>query len=147
MLIVQCLSSVSIAAGAAFAPYTLPVYQRCANIIQNTLQAYQAADADPENVEEPDRTFIVVSLDLLSGLTQGLGEHIAQLVSTIEPSLVHLMAVCLTVSRFFRIVQCSPDKCSTSSRPSGNLHTRCSATWPFHALTRSSPRSRKSCPR
>jgi len=94
----QCLSSVSIAASGAFAEYAQPVYQRCLSIIHSTLAQYQQAEANPDQYEEPDRTFIVVSLDLLSGLTQGLGESIAQLISTNQPPLLHLMAVCLTVS-------------------------------------------------
>jgi transportin-1 len=92
------LSSVSIAAGAAFAPYTAPVFQRCLNIIHTSLQQYQVWEADQENIEEPDRTFIVVALDLLSGLTQGLGDQIHQLIATTQPPLLHLMALCLTVS-------------------------------------------------
>ena len=54
--------------------------------------------SDPDNYDEPDRTFIVVALDLLSGLTQGLGDQIHQLVASGQPSLLHLMALCLTVS-------------------------------------------------
>jgi transportin-1 len=62
------------------------------------LTKYQVFEADPDNAEEPDRTFIVVALDLLSGLTQALGEQITQLISTSQPPLLHLMAMCLTVS-------------------------------------------------
>lgn len=90
----------SIAAGAAFAPYTQPVFQRCLNIISTSLQHYQVFEANPDNVDEPDRTFIVVSLDLLSGLTQGLGEQIHQLIATTQPPLLQLMAHCLNVSFF-----------------------------------------------
>jgi transportin-1 len=56
---------------------------------------YQAWQQNQELVEEPDRTFIVVALDLLSGLTQGLGAQIVPLVAQTEPSLIQLMAVCL----------------------------------------------------
>ena len=56
---------------------------------------YQAWEQNQELVEEPDRTFIVVALDLLSGLTQGLGSQIVPLVAQTEPSLIQLMAVCL----------------------------------------------------
>ncbi|WVN86972.1 uncharacterized protein L203_102147 [Cryptococcus depauperatus CBS 7841] len=94
--LLECLSSVSIAAGSTFAAYTPPVYQRCLNIIHSTLQTYQAFDQDPDNVEEPDRTFIVVALDLLSGLVQGMGENIHPLISEGQPPLLHLMALCLT---------------------------------------------------
>ncbi|ORY34979.1 putative importin beta-2 subunit [Naematelia encephala] len=93
--LLECLSSVSIAAGMAFAPYTAPVYERCINIIQSSLTEYNLFSSNVE-VDEPDRTFIVVSLDLLSGLTQGLGEQIGQLISNTQPSLLQLMALCLT---------------------------------------------------
>lgn len=96
----QCLSSVSIAASSSFAEYALPVYQRCLSIIHSTLTQYQQFEANPDNVEEPDRTFIVVSLDLLSGLTQGLGEPMQELISNNQPPLLHLMAVCLSVCRY-----------------------------------------------
>jgi transportin-1 len=95
----QCLSSVSIAASGSFAEYAQPVYQRCLSIIHATLTQYQQYESAPEQFEEPDRTFIVVSLDLLSGLTQGLGEPFSQLITSHQPPLLHLMAVCLTVSR------------------------------------------------
>lgn len=87
----------SIAASSSFAEYALPVYQRCLSIIHSTLAQYQQFEADQDNVEEPDRTFIVVSLDLLSGLTQGLGEPMQELISNNQPPLLHLMAVCLSV--------------------------------------------------
>ena len=94
----QCLSSVSIAANQAFGPYCQPVYQRCMHIINTSLQQYQRFDGGDPDAEEPDRTFIVVALDLLSGLTQGLGESIAQLINQSQPPLLHLMTLCLAVS-------------------------------------------------
>ncbi|KAK4684342.1 transportin-1, partial [Tremellales sp. Uapishka_1] len=93
--LLECFSSISIAAGQAFAPYTQPVYQRCTTIIHASLQQYQNFEQNPDTVDEPDRTFIVVALDLLSGLTQGLGEQIHQLVAQSQPSLLQLMAICL----------------------------------------------------
>ena len=92
------MSSVAIAAGAAFGPYTLPVYQRCVQIINNRLQEYQQYEQDPDHFDEPDRTYIVVALDLLSGLTQGLGAEIQQVIANSQPPLLHLMALCLVVS-------------------------------------------------
>jgi hypothetical protein len=73
------------------------VYQRSLTIIQSSLQQYQQFEQQPDVVDEPDRTFIVVSLDLLSGLTQGLSASMAQLIEASQPSLLHVMAVCLAV--------------------------------------------------
>ncbi|KAL7424888.1 hypothetical protein Q5752_000574 [Cryptotrichosporon argae] len=93
--LLECLSSVSIAAGAAFAPFAPTVYQRCTSIINQSLLQFEAYMADPENVDEPDRTFIVVSLDLLSGLTQGLIANMPQLIKETQPPLLQLVAHCL----------------------------------------------------
>jgi transportin-1 len=54
-------------------------------------------EQDPD-LEEPDKSFVVVALDLLSGLCQGLGAAIAELVSSHQPSMLTLMTACLTVS-------------------------------------------------
>ena len=128
----QCLSSISIAAGQSFAPYTQPVYQRCITIIHTCLTQYQAFEQDPDNADEPDRTFIVVALDLLSGLTQGLGDQIHQLVASSQPPLLHLMALCLTVSLSILRRKVLLIGCSTSKRPSGNQLMHCSGTWQSH---------------
>ena len=53
---------------------------------------------DPSNYEEPDKDFMVVGLDLLSGVTQGLGSAAENLVVNIQPSALQLMAVCMTDS-------------------------------------------------
>lgn len=96
--LLECLSSVTLAAGKAFAPYAQPVYQRCITIISTSLSQWNAYLADPTNVLEPDRTFIVVALDLLSGLAQGLAEHMPALIESTQPPLLTLIAACLTVS-------------------------------------------------
>ena len=46
-------------------------------------------------MDEPDRTFLVVALDLLSGLTQGLGVMLEPLISRSQPNLLSLLTVCL----------------------------------------------------
>ncbi|WWD20076.1 hypothetical protein CI109_104550 [Kwoniella shandongensis] len=93
--LLECLSSISIAAGASFTNYTGPVYQRCLNIIHTTLTQYQAFEQNPDEIEEPDRTFIVVALDLLSGLVQGLGDQMHPLIRDGQPPLLHVLAMCL----------------------------------------------------
>lgn len=93
--LLECLSSVTLAAGKAFAPYTAPIYQRCINIIHTSLMQWDAFTADPDNIEEPDRTFIVVALDLLSGLAQGLADQMPSLMAETQPPLLQLIAMCL----------------------------------------------------
>ena len=80
--------------GAAFAPYAAPVYERCTSIVHKSLLQYQAYQQNPET-DEPDKSFLVVALDLLSGLTQGLGMALETLIANGQPNLVQLLTVCL----------------------------------------------------
>ncbi|KAF8869298.1 armadillo-type protein [Mucidula mucida] len=102
--LLECLASVSIAMGASFLPYAGPVFQRCTSLIHNALLQYQSwqqhqsthAESD---MDEPDKAFLVVALDLLSGLTQGLGGALETFVRASEgqhgPNLLALLTVCL----------------------------------------------------
>lgn len=67
-------------------------------IIQQSLVQWGAYMADPDGVEEPDRTFIVVALDLLSGLAQGLADEMPTLIGQTQPGLLELIPHCLNVS-------------------------------------------------
>uniref|UniRef100_M4F875 Transportin-1 n=1 Tax=Brassica campestris TaxID=3711 RepID=M4F875_BRACM len=76
--LLECFTSISQALGVGFAPFAQPVFQRCMDIIQ--LQ--HMAKVDPASAgAQYDREFIVCSLDLLSGLAEGLGSGIESLVS------------------------------------------------------------------
>ncbi|XP_018440557.1 transportin-1 isoform X1 [Raphanus sativus] len=76
--LLECFTSISQALGVGFAPFAQPIFQRCMDIIQ--LQ--HLAKVDPASAgAQYDREFIVCSLDLLSGLTEGLGSGIESLVS------------------------------------------------------------------
>ncbi|KAG6335827.1 hypothetical protein ID866_3263 [Astraeus odoratus] len=92
--LLECLASVTIAMGPGFAPYAPLVFQRCMNIVHNQLLCYQAYQQNPE-LDEPDKSFLVVSLDLLSGLAQGLGMGLEALISQTQPNLFQLLTVCL----------------------------------------------------
>nr|AAC64225.1 putative transportin [Arabidopsis thaliana] len=75
--LLECFTSISQALGVGFAPFAQPVFQRCMDIIQ--LQ--QLAKVNPASAgAQYDREFIVCSLDLLSGLAEGLGSGIESLV-------------------------------------------------------------------
>ncbi|CAH2051514.1 unnamed protein product [Thlaspi arvense] len=76
--LLECFTSISQALGVAFAPFAQPVFQRCMDIIL----VQQLAKVDPASAgTQYDREFIVCSLDLLSGLAEGLGSGIESLVS------------------------------------------------------------------
>ncbi|KAJ7579308.1 armadillo-type protein [Mycena floridula] len=92
--LLECLASVTIAMGTSFLPYVGPVFDRCCNIIHTSLLQYQSYQQNPE-LDEPDKSFLVVALDLLSGLTQGLGMTLEPFINASQPNLLSLLTVCL----------------------------------------------------
>ncbi|BBH09835.1 transportin 1 [Prunus dulcis] len=86
-----CWGELNKALGAGFSQFAEPVFQRCISIIQSQL----LAKADPVSSGVPyDKEFIVCSLDLLSGLAEGLGSGIESLVS--QSNLRDLLLQCCT---------------------------------------------------
>lgn len=83
-------------------PYCEPVFQRCLSLIQQTLQQsivkknlsvlfskysnysfhLQLSAQNPEQYPTPNKDFMIVGLDLLSGLADGLNGHIDSLVAS-----------------------------------------------------------------
>ena len=90
------MSSVTTALGLGFLPYAPPVFDRCVKLIHNTLVHYELHQNNP-SMEMPDKDFMIVALDLLSGLTQGLGPEIEKFVASSQPQLLHLLGLCLRV--------------------------------------------------
>jgi transportin-1 len=81
--------------GPSFLPYAGPVYNRCVEIVRNSLMAFQTWQQNQE-MEEPDSSFLVVALDMLSGLVQGLGMALEPYVRS-QPNLLELLVWCLKV--------------------------------------------------
>jgi transportin-1 len=73
------MSSIVIALGPGFTPYAQPVFERSIRIIQKNLIEFSQYQQDQDNFDQPDKNFLIVSLDLLSGLTQGLGSDCGRL--------------------------------------------------------------------
>ncbi|CCM03932.1 uncharacterized protein FIBRA_06084 [Fibroporia radiculosa] len=92
--LLECLASVTIAMGPSFLPYASPIFDRCTNLVHNALLQYQAFQQNPD-MDEPDKSFLVVALDLLSGLTQGLGIALEPSITNCQPNLLSLLTVCL----------------------------------------------------
>ena len=81
--------------GPAFQPYVTPIFERCMSIVHSSLLNYQAFQQNPD-LDEPDKAFLVVALDLLSGLTQGLGMQLAPYITASNPpGLLDLLTICL----------------------------------------------------
>ncbi|NXJ87183.1 TNPO2 protein, partial [Trogon melanurus] len=87
------LSSVATALQSGFLPYCEPVYQRCVTLVQKTLAQAMMYNQHPEQYEAPDKDFMIVALDLLSGLAEGLGCHVEQLVA--RSNIMTLLFQCM----------------------------------------------------
>ncbi|KAK6912250.1 Importin-beta, N-terminal domain [Dillenia turbinata] len=87
--LLECFTSIAQALGTGFSQFAEPVFQRCMSIIQTQ----QLAKVGPPSAgAQYDKEFIVCSLDLLSGLAEGLGSGIESLVS--QSSLRDLLLQC-----------------------------------------------------
>lgn len=58
---------------------------------------FQLHNAQPDQYEAPDKDFMIVALDLLSGLAEGLGGNIEQLVA--RSNILTLMYQCMQVRK------------------------------------------------
>ncbi|PIK47305.1 putative transportin-1-like [Apostichopus japonicus] len=90
--LLECLSSVATALQSGFLPYSKPVYERCVLLTEKTLEQINRASVDPE-VEQPDKDFMIVALDLLSGLAEGLEGHIEVFVA--NSNIMSLLFQCM----------------------------------------------------
>ena len=63
-------SSVATALQEGFLPYCEPVYKRCVSLVEQTLNQHIAHVQNAEQFELPDKDFMIVALDLLSGLAE-----------------------------------------------------------------------------
>ncbi|KAJ8986236.1 hypothetical protein NQ317_009942 [Molorchus minor] len=91
--LLECLSSVATALQSGFLPYCEPVYCRCVSLIHHTLCLHMANIQNPEQFEAPDKDFMIVALDLLSGLAEGLDGHIEKLVE--NSNIMQLLHLCM----------------------------------------------------
>ncbi|OVA15947.1 Importin-beta [Macleaya cordata] len=87
--LLECFTSIAQALGPGFSQFAEPVFQRCINLIQTQ----QLAKVDPVSAGVPyEKEFIVCSLDLLSGLAEGLGSGVESLVA--QSNLRDLLLQC-----------------------------------------------------
>lgn len=87
--------------GPSFLPYAGPMYNRCVEIVRNALIAYQTWQQN-RDLEEPEKSFLVVALDMLSGLVQGLGMSLEPCVRS-QPNLLELLVWCLKVGTLLQL--------------------------------------------
>lgn len=123
--LLEALSSIATAMGPGFARFAPPVFERCIRLISNTLaqlEEYEISTrhATPETMErkeKPDRDFLIVALDLLSSLAEGLGASIESLVVRSNPPLLNLLHKCM--------VDITPDIRQSAFALVGDLSASC----------------------
>lgn len=91
--LLECLSSIATALQSGFLPYCEPVYRRCISLIQQTINQDMANNSNPGQYEQPDKERMIVALDLLSGLAEGLDVHIESLVA--NSNIMQLLYQCM----------------------------------------------------
>ena len=89
--LLECLSSLAIALQLAFLPYAEPVFRRCVRLIECNLELNVPSSVN--NTSNPDKDFLIVAIDLLSGLTEGLQGNIENLVN--QTTLLSLLFQCM----------------------------------------------------
>lgn len=93
--LLECLSYVSLALRDAFIPYAGPIFMRCVNVIHDNLEQALEAAGNPA-LDEPDKDFLVTSLDLLSAIIQALeDEKAGELVQNSQRPFFELLSFCM----------------------------------------------------
>ncbi|KAG4073810.1 hypothetical protein HA402_001034 [Bradysia odoriphaga] len=91
--LLECLSSIATALQSGFLPYCEPVYNRCISLIQQTINQDMVNNLNTGQYEQPDKERMIVALDLLSGLAEGLDGHIELLVA--NSNIMTLLFQCM----------------------------------------------------
>ena len=75
--LLECLTSVATALSTGFSPYAHTVISRCLVLIEKGLLENAVYDANPTDTNQivPENEFIVVSLDLISGIVESTCEE------------------------------------------------------------------------
>ena len=91
--LLECLTSVAQALGHGFRDFAEPVLARCLRLIERNLKQPQPGEPLVNAGEGPDSDFIVCALDLVSGLAEGLGSAVEQLIA--HSTLLPLLYACM----------------------------------------------------
>lgn len=93
--LLECLSYVALALSHAFTPYAPPIFMRCVNIIHMNLEQSMAASSNAA-LEQPDKDFLITSLDLLSAVVQALeDDKSAELIKSSSHPFFKLLGFCM----------------------------------------------------
>lgn len=93
--LLECLSYVATALGEGITPFSKHFFERCIRIMHRNLEEGFHAETDPV-FDQPDKDFLVTSLDLLSAIIQSVNEHTTDmLVTGSQPNMFELLAYCM----------------------------------------------------
>lgn len=93
--LLECLGYIAAAYGDVFAQFAPPLFARCIKIIYENLQEYLAA-VNNQTFDEPDKDFLVTSLDLLSAIIQAIDpQKSGELVANSQPRFFDLLSFCM----------------------------------------------------
>ncbi|KAJ5167316.1 uncharacterized protein N7482_006097 [Penicillium canariense] len=93
--LLECLGYIANAYGDAFAPFAPHIFQRCTKIIYQNLEEFIASQNN-EAIDEPDKDFLVTSLDLLSAVIQAIDpQKSGELIASSQPRFFDLLGYCM----------------------------------------------------
>lgn len=93
--LLECLGYIAAAYGDAFAPFAPHLFQRCIKIIYQNLEELIASQSN-EAIDEPDKDFLVTSLDLLSAIIQAIDpQKSGELIASSQPRFFDLLVFCM----------------------------------------------------
>lgn len=93
--LLECLGYVAIAYGDHFAAFSQPIFDRCIKIIYDNLQTSMAV-ANGQLFDEPNKDFLVTSLDLISTIVQAIDPtKSSHLIGRSQPPFFDVLAVCM----------------------------------------------------
>jgi len=77
----ECFMAICTSIGKDFAPYAVPVFTRAMRVLENFIIHAAAHIDNHTKVDPPDERFAVASLDMISGMCEGLGASVEQLIA------------------------------------------------------------------
>lgn len=93
--LLECLGYVAAAYGDVFAQFAPHLFSRCRTIIYDNLKA-SVQSAGNDAFDEPDKDFLVTSIDLLSAIIQAIDpQKSGELVATSKPPFFELLCYCM----------------------------------------------------
>lgn len=93
--LLECLGYVATAYEDAFSPFAPPIFARCIKLLYTNIQEGLAYVSNPV-LDEPDKDFLITSLDLLACIIQAMDpQRGSELVATSQPPLFELLCYCM----------------------------------------------------